>query len=126
MSTRTGFSRLANAKSKRWSRLWLLVPVALTALLAAAWFSTFGQRLRGDATAGTAYGARVACSCRFVAGRSMDDCARDKLAGMELIRLSADEEAKSVTASMALVASATARLRPGYGCVLEPWNTDRG
>lgn len=126
MSTRTGFSRLANAKSKRRSRLWLLVLVGFAALLATAWFSSFGQRLRGDATAGTAYGARVACSCRFVAGRSLDDCAKDKLAGMELIRLSADEEAKSVTASLPLVASATARLRPGYGCMLEPWNAARG
>lgn len=90
------------------------------------WFSSFGQRIRGDARAGTAYGARVACSCRFVAGRSMEDCAKDKLAGMALIRLSADEEAKSVTASVPLVASATARRRPGYGCVLDRWERAPG
>lgn len=97
----------------------------VAAALAAVWFSSFGERLRGDAAAGTAYGARVACSCRFVAGRSMGDCAKDKLAGMALIRLSADEEAKSVTASVPLVASETARLRPGYGCVLDRWQGDR-
>lgn len=99
---------------------------ALAAALLAAWFSSYGQRLRGDIAAGTAYGARVACSCRFVAGRSMEDCAKDKLAGMSLIRFSADEEAKSVTASVPLVASETARLRPGYGCVLDPWQDARG
>lgn len=77
--------------------------------------------MRGDAAAGTAYGARVACSCRFVAGRSMQDCAKDKLAGMALIRLTADEDAKSVTASVPLVASETATLRDGYGCVLDSW-----
>ena len=93
----------------------------VTAGLAAAWFSPFGQRLRGDAIAGTAYGARVACSCRFVAGRSMKDCEKDKLAGMEMVRLSADEAAKSVTASVPLLASDTAAYRTGYGCVLQSW-----
>ena len=89
--------------------------------IAALWFSSVGARLRGDAAAGTAYGARVACSCRFVAGRSMDDCAKDKLAGMELVRFSADDGAKSVTASLPAIASATARYREGYGCVLDKW-----
>ncbi len=124
--TRTGFSRLANAKSKRRRPLWLFALAAIASVVAVAWFSSFGDRLRGDATAGTAYGARVACSCRFVAGRSMDSCAADKLAGMEIVRFSADEQAKSVTASVPLVASATARLRPGYGCVLDRWENKRG
>lgn len=85
------------------------------------WYSSIGQRMRRDAAAGTAYGARVACSCRFVAGRSMGDCAKDKLAGMGMIRFRADEDAKSVTASVPLIASETARLREGYGCVLDSW-----
>lgn len=118
-----GVSRLAIAKSQRRSRLWPIFLLALTGSLAALWFSGFGQRLRGDAAAGTAYGARVACSCRFVAGRSMEDCAKDKLAGMGLIRFSADEETKSVTASVPLVASDTASLREGYGCVLNSWRS---
>lgn len=116
-----GISRLANVKSRRRSRLWLILILALAAIFAALWFSDFGQRLRGDATAGTAYGARVACSCRFVAGRSLEDCAKDKLSGMGLIRFTADDKAKSVTASIPLLARETARLRPGYGCVLRSW-----
>ncbi len=120
-STRMGVSRLANPKSRSRSRAWLIVVLVLAAGLAALWYSNIGQRMRGDAAAGTAYGARVACSCRFVAGRSMDDCAKDKLAGMGMIRLSADEDAKSVTASVPLIASETARLRDGYGCVLDRW-----
>lgn len=114
-----GVSHLANAKSRRRGRLWPALLVLLFAGLAALWFSSAGERIRGDAMAGTAYGARVACSCRFVAGRSMDDCAKDKLAGMGSIRLSADEEARSVTASVPLIASETARFRDGYGCLLE-------
>lgn len=100
----------------------LLVAVGL----AAAWFSPFGGRLRGDAIAGTAYGARVACSCRFVAGRSLKDCEKDKLAGMEMIRLSVDEPAKSVTASVPLLTSDTAAYRKGYGCVLQSWRQHEG
>jgi hypothetical protein len=117
---------LANAKSRGRGRIWLLVALALAALLAAAWFSSFGQRLRGDVTAGTAYAARVACSCRFVAGRTMESCADDKLAGMSLIGLTADESARSVTAGVPLFASETARMRPGYGCVLDRWTARRG
>lgn len=121
-----GVSRLANAKSRGRARIWLILLLLVVGGLTALWFSSAGQRLRGDVAAGTAYGARVACSCRFVAGRSMDDCAKDKLAGMGLIRLSADEEAKSVTASVPLVGSETARLRDGYGCVLDSWQARAG
>ena len=77
--------------------------------------------IQGYAAAGTAYSARVACSCRFVAGRSLDDCAKDKLAGMELVRLSENEETRRVTASFPLVRSDTASYREGYGCVLQDW-----
>lgn len=121
-----GISRLANAKSRHRSRLWLLLILALVAVAAALWFSDLGQRLRGDAAAGTAYGARVACSCRFVAGRSLENCAKDKLAGMGLIRFSADEEAKSITASVPLLTEDTAQFRPGYGCVLQSWRAREG
>lgn len=117
---------MAIAKSRGRSRLWLVLLLLLAAGLAAFWLSTFGERLRGDAAAGTAYAARVACSCRFVAGRSMEDCAKDKLAGMGMIRLGADEEAKSITASVPMIASETASLREGQGCVLQSWKAGEG
>ena len=98
--------------------LWLAgVVVALLGLWAA-----FGSAAMGYARAGTAYGARVACSCRYVAGRSLEDCGKDTLAGMELVSLSDDDAEKSVTARLLFIASDRARLKPGYGCVLDPWD----
>mgnify|MGYP006174936899 CR=1 FL=1 len=41
----------------------------------------------------------------FAAGRSLEDCEKDKLAGMELVRLSENSEAKSVTATTAVAAT---------------------
>lgn len=98
--------------------LWLLALLAL-GLGGAAW--AFREPITGYGSIASAYSARVGCSCRFVAGRSLDDCAKDKLAGMEAVTLVEDAEAKSVTARFPLVAEATATYRKGYGCVLEPW-----
>ncbi len=84
-------------------------------------FLWFRAPISGYAQVSTAYAARVACSCRFVAGRTLEDCAKDKLAGMELVSLSDDKEERSVTARFLLVASDTARMRDGYGCVLDRW-----
>ena len=93
--------------------------VALIVILAAIWFNR--PVINGYANAGTAYAARVACSCRFVAGRSLEDCEKDKVAGMELVSLADDTEAQSVTARFPFVASSTATHLVGYGCVLEKW-----
>lgn len=98
--------------------MWVAI-LAVVAIAAAVWFNR--APIQGYAAVGTSYAARVACSCRFVAARSLEDCEKDKLAGMELVSLSDDEEAKSVTASFPLVTSNTAVLREGYGCVLEEW-----
>lgn len=102
---------------KRWG-LWLLAIVAL-AVGGAAW--AFREPINGYGNTAAAYSARVACSCRFVAGRSLEDCRKDKLAGMEAVTLRDNTEAKSVTARFPLVAEATATWREGYGCVLEPY-----
>lgn len=97
----------------------MLAIVLGAALVAAAWY--FRGPIWGYTGAGTAYSARVACSCRFVGGRDLEDCAKDKLPGMELVTLSEDAEAKSVTARFPLLSSDTATYREGFGCVLEPW-----
>lgn len=91
----------------------------LAALIALAWF---WRPLSGYATAGTSYGARIGCACRFVQGRDMSSCRADLEPGMALIVLSADEDAKSVTARFPPLARQTATWRAGEGCVLEKWD----
>lgn len=112
------------AKSQRSSSsspgLWVLLIIGVA--IAGALYA-YREPINGYASVGTSYAARVACSCRFVAGRSMEDCEKDKLGGMELVTLSDDAEAKSVTARFPLVASNTASYREGYGCVLEDWES---
>lgn len=100
-----------------WRRRALWLGVALLGLLLAV----FWKPLNGYAAAGSAYGARVACSCRYVGGRGLDDCKKDFEPGMELISLSEDAKAKSVTASFPLLASHTATYSEGPGCQLEKW-----
>jgi hypothetical protein len=82
----------------------------------------YREPVAGYTSTGAAFGARTACSCRYIAGRSLEDCKKDFEPGMELVFLSDDEEARSVTAYVPLLASDTARYREGFGCVLDPWD----
>jgi hypothetical protein len=68
---------------------------------------------------GVGYGARVACGCRYIGNRSLEDCKKDFEPGMELISLSEDVASKTVTASVPLIASRSARYDPVLGCVVE-------
>jgi len=122
-----GDSRLATPKTRSRKapggpRRGILIWLAVILVAGLALWVAFGNAALGYARAGSAYSARVACSCVYVAGRSLDDCAKDKIAGMELISLSQDTEAKSVTARFPLLASDTATFRKGYGCVLRKWD----
>ena len=99
---------------------WLWLTLAVAAAGAIGW-ALYGETLTRTGETGTAYAARVACSCRFVAGRELGDCKKDLLEGMELISLSQDDGARSVTATLPFIASDTASYRDGYGCVLQRW-----
>jgi hypothetical protein len=105
--------------ARRFSRNTVLVVLAM-AVVVAVW--VYRTPIGGYATVGTSYGARVACSCRFVGGRDLKDCEKDFEPGMEAVFLSEDAEAKSVTAYIPLVESQTATYREGPGCVLEKWD----
>lgn len=103
-------------KSRRWPWVLLAGAVLLGGL---GWF--YRAPILGYTAAGASYGAHVTCSCRYIAGRSLEDCKKDRLSGMELVSLSNNEETKSVTARYPFLPSVTATYRKGYGCVLEKW-----
>lgn len=114
---------MANARTrttgKKSSRIGWLVLILLALIAGLAW--SYRAPAMGYADTATAYSARVACSCRFVAGRSLKDCKKDKLSGMELVTLVDDPQKKSVTARFPLISTDTATYREGYGCVLQKW-----
>lgn len=113
---------MATAKSSTGYRRRIWPRVLLVALVlggALAWL--YREPIAGLSTTGAAFGARTACACRYVAGRTLEDCRKDFEPGMAAVFLRDDEEEKSVTAYVPLVASDTARYREGFGCVLDPW-----
>ena len=66
---------------------WLVVLAVLLTGFAIWKFPSF----KAQAELGSAYAARVGCSCRYVQGRSLDSCQSDFEPGMELImRLNAN------------------------------------
>lgn len=104
---------------RRWATRLVLAGLAVLVVFAMLGWSQLSAR----AAAAAAYGARVACSCRFVAGRTLGDCRNDFISGMGPVQLSEDGGTRTVTARYLLFASQTARVQEGAGCVLDPWKT---
>ncbi|EQB10078.1 hypothetical protein L288_04845 [Sphingobium quisquiliarum P25] len=98
---------------------WIFVLAAIAVVLAGLLAWKWGD-LRARAEVGAGYGARVACACRYVEGRTMDSCRTDKEPGMALVTLADRPESRSVRASVPLLASRSAQYRPGWGCLLDP------
>ena len=115
-SSRTRPVRLPLPRRRRAIRIVGALLIVLAALLAWFW-----PAIDGYAQTGAAYGARMGCSCRHVAGRPIDQCRADFEDGMGLVMLSEDPEHRTVTARFPLIASQTAQFRPGEGCILQPW-----
>ena len=95
--------------------------LALAVLAAAILLAWFWKPLNGYAEAGASYGAKVTCACRYIGGRSLEDCRKDFVPGMALVTLSEDAKARTVTARFPLLSSQTAQYREGEGCLLPPW-----
>ncbi len=103
--------------ARRWVQGALLGVLALGAV-----FYVYRDPLFGYSRAGVAYGARIGCSCRYVDGRDLGSCKGDMENGMGMVFLSENTGAKTVTARVPLLASATAEYRKGWGCVIEKWD----
>lgn len=97
---------------------WVIGLGILFAIFAVWKFPSF----KAQAELGSAYAARVGCSCRYVEGRSLESCQTDFVPGMEMISLSEDPATKTVTGSVPLLASRSARYAGASGCLLRPEN----
>jgi hypothetical protein len=95
---------------------WLLVLAVLLTGFAIWKFPSF----KAQAELGSAYAARVGCSCRYVQGRSLESCQSDFEPGMEMVSLSEVPATKTVTGSVPLLASRSARYAGASGCLLRP------
>lgn len=73
--------------------------------------------IKGQAKLGVAYGAHVACSCRYIEGRPLASCYTDFEPGMGMVSLTDDPEHKRVRASVPMLASAVAERRGDFGCL---------
>lgn len=104
-------------------RVWIALG-ALVLLLAGA-AALYVQRMRPQLELGVGYAARVACACRHIGNRPLEACRKDFEPGMEAIGLREDVAAKSVTASVPLIASRTATFDPLLGCQPEPYRGER-
>jgi hypothetical protein len=100
-------------------RRWLRVLAVLALLLVALGVWQYPS-FKAKAEAGSAYAARIGCSCRYVQGRDLNSCTTDFEPGMEIVSVDDDPAAKAVTGSVPLLASRTARFKGASGCVLVP------
>ena len=104
--------------ARRRTILWSAAVILAALLIAAA---LYARAMRPQLELGTGYAARVACACRYVGNRPLQQCYKDFEPGMEMIRLSENPADKSVTASVPLLAHRTARFDPLLGCQAEPF-----
>ena len=105
-----------SVRKRRWG--WSALTILAALLIAAA---LYVQRMRPQLELGTGYAARVACACRYIGNRPLQQCTKDFEPGMEMIRLSENPTERSVTASVPLLARRTARFDPLLGCQPEPF-----
>ncbi|WP_339829959.1 hypothetical protein [uncultured Parvibaculum sp.] len=63
--------------------------------------------------------AKTACSCIFVAGRTLEECRRDDPPGFDRADAWVDPAKKEVTASMFRLARASAQYRGAEGCLTD-------
>ena len=105
---------------RRTSRRTFRLVAALVAVLGLVLWM-YRAPVEGYSTTATSFAARTVCSCHFIGGRDLSQCRDDLEPGMGLVMLSADEEAKSVTARLPILSTQTASYREGWGCILEPW-----
>lgn len=99
-------------------RWWWIVAGVAVLLLAAG--GAYATRVADQAGVGAAAMAKVACSCVFIDGRTLEACRADDPPGFEQIAVEIDTNAKIATARVLGVIARRASYTQDYGCILEP------
>jgi hypothetical protein len=94
----------------------ILVTTAVAVIIALGGALTYARTMSPQLELGVGYAARVACGCRYEGNRALGSCYKDFEPGMAPIRLSDDPATRTVTASVPLIASRSARYDPILGC----------
>ena len=99
-------------------RGFILIGIGLAAAIGGAW--TYARSQRPLLELGVGYGARVACACRYIGNRPLENCYKDFEPGMEVIRLAEDRQTRTVTAYVPLLGPKRAvSFDPLLGCQAE-------
>ena len=93
------------------------VAAAAFAALALLWFVFNFADIKAQARLGAAYGAHVACSCRYIEGRPLASSEKDFEDGMEFVSVTDDPDNQRVSTSVPLLAEAVAERRGDFGCI---------
>jgi hypothetical protein len=96
---------------------WILLAAAVTALVAGG---VYAARVADQAGIGAAAMAKVACSCVFVEGRTLEACRADDPPGFEQVAVEIDATAKTAVGRVLGIVTRRASYNETYGCTLEP------
>jgi hypothetical protein len=97
-------------------RWWILGGLVLLLLAG----GVYAARVADQAGVAAAAMAKVACSCVFVDGRTLDACRADDPPGFEQVAIEIDEKAKAAVGRLLGVITRRATYSETYGCTLEP------
>ncbi len=86
-------------------------------ILMLLWLAFNFASITGQARLGVAYSSHIVCSCRYIQDRDLKSCITDLDPGTEMISFADDPAKKRITASVPLLASATAERRGKFGCL---------
>lgn len=99
-------------------RWWWIAGGVAVLLLATG--GAYATRVADQAGVGAAAMAKVACSCVFIDGRTLESCRADDPPGFEQVEIEIDPTAKVATARVLGLITRSASYSPDYGCTLEP------
>lgn len=95
-----------------------IIALVVAVLVGAGGYGAWQTAIAADV--GAAAMAKVACSCVFVDGRSLESCRADDPPGFEQVSVAIDTKARTATGTAAGLISRRATYSEEYGCTLDP------